>query len=86
MGGSKVDREGNGYSFDYELNETELSGNTTLYRVNTAGGGVSGNVTFNPDFSSRTINPQAFITSIPLWIWVILGGVVAVGFFFARRK
>ena len=85
-GGGTVERSGGGYSFDYELNQNELTGNTTLYRVNTAGGGVSGNVTFNPDLSSRTINPQALIAAIPPIAWLILAAAVLAGFYLARRK
>jgi hypothetical protein len=87
MGGSATRSDtGDGYSFDYELNQNELTGNTTLYRVNTAGGGVSGNVTFNPDLSTKTISPQALIASIPPIAWILIAGSVIVGFYLARRR
>jgi len=85
-GGTTVRNAEGGYEFDYEANQTEFTGNTTLYRVNTAGGGVSGNITFNPDLSTRTINPQAFIASVPPYIWLLLAAIVGVGFYLGRRK
>jgi len=88
MGGSanRTNTADGGYTFDYEVNQAELTGNTTLYRVNTTGGGVSGNITFNPDLSSRTISPTALIASIPPIVWLLIAGAVGFGFYLARRK
>ena len=84
--GSRTETAGGGYTFDYEVNQTELTGNTTLYRVNTAGGGVSGNVTFNPDLSTRTISPQALIAAVPMIAWILIGAAIVAGFYIARKR